>query len=74
MSHDHVNSLMIRCSNRSCGNWFPSPIFFGDMESFDTATMIGNTVQCPYCSQMVGCNKENMRVISNDGGFRGRDA
>jgi len=65
--------LEIKCTNPKCGAWFPSPIFFGDINSFDTSLLIGNSVQCPVCGKMTGCNKENMRVISDDGGFRGND-
>ena len=68
---DKVKTLEIRCTD--CGTWFASPIFFGEMESFDTSTMIGNTVQCPNCNKMVSCNKENMRVRSENGGFSGID-
>lgn len=68
-----VKTLEIKCTN--CDTWFPSPIFFGDLNSFDTSTLTGNLVQCPNpkCNKMVGCNKENMRVRGNDGGFRGKD-
>jgi len=68
---EKVNSIEIRCSK--CNTWFPSPIFFGDMTSFESSMLIGNQVQCPKCNEMVGCNKENMRVISEKGGFRGND-
>ncbi|WML25660.1 hypothetical protein [Neobacillus sp. OS1-33] len=68
-----TNSVEIKCTNPKCGVWFQSPIGFGDMGSFDTSMLIGNTVQCPNCNTMTGCNKENMRVKSNDGGFRGND-
>ena len=66
-----VNTIEIRCL--SCGKWFPSPIMLGDTESFDTSTLIGNTVTCAHCGRMTGCNKENMRVRSQDGGFLGKD-
>jgi len=65
------NSIEIKCTNPKCGKWFTSPIFFGDMNSFDTSTLVGNTVQCPYCRDMTGCNKENMRIQGDEGGFRG---
>lgn len=68
-----TKSIEIKCSNPSCNSWFPSPIFFGDMNSFDTSMLIGNKAQCPKCNKMTGCNKENMRVRSDDGGFRGKD-
>ena len=66
-----VTSIEIQCSN--CDTWFPSPIVFGDMSSFDPSSLIGNTVNCPNCGTFVGCNKENMRVRSDDGGFSGID-
>lgn len=66
-----TKSLEIKCKN--CSTWFTSPIFFGDMTSFDTSTLEGNKVQCPKCSKVTGCNKENMRVKSDNGGFRGND-
>jgi hypothetical protein len=66
-----VNEIQIKCLEDSCGVWFPSPIFFGDTESFDTSTMQGNTVQCPQCRAMTPCNKENMRMRGKDGGFVG---
>lgn len=68
-----VKTIEIKCSNLQCGEWFDSPIFFGDLNSFDTSTLEGNIVQCPKCHTMVGCNKENMKVRSNDGGFSGTD-
>lgn len=68
---DRTKVLEIKCLN--CGTWFPSPIFFGDINSFDTSIMSGNSAQCPHCHKMTGCNKENMRVISEEGGFRGKD-
>ncbi len=66
-----VKSLEIRCEY--CGAWFPSPICCGDDASFDTSTLIGNQVQCAKCGKMSGCNKENMRLRSEDGGFLGID-
>lgn len=68
-----VKEIQIRCLDQSCNAWFNSPIFFGDSESFDTSTLIGNTVQCPKCGRMTPCNKENMRVRAADGGFVGID-
>lgn len=59
----------IRCEH--CRTWFPSPIYFGDSESFDTATLSGNRFQCPACGKMSGCNKENLRLRFADGGFSG---
>lgn len=66
-----VNVVDIRCLH--CGEWFQSPIFFSDSEYFDTSTLIGNKAQCTNCRQMTGCNKENMRVRHQEGGFVGKD-
>ncbi|RKI45796.1 hypothetical protein D7V67_15445 [Clostridium paraputrificum] len=66
-----TKSLKIRCSN--CGKWFDSPIYFGDIETFDSTTMEGNMVQCKYCDRMTACNKENMKLSSIDGGFIGSE-
>jgi hypothetical protein len=66
-----VKELQIKCLH--CWEWFNSPIFFGDLDSFDTSTLEGNQVQCPYCQKMTGCNKENMRVRAKDAGFVGND-
>lgn len=63
--------LQIRCLN--CKKWFDSPIFFADLGSFDTATLEGNKVQCQNCGKMTGCNKENMKLSSDDGGFLGKE-
>jgi hypothetical protein len=66
-----VKEIQIKCLKKDCGTWFPSPIFFGDTSSFDTSTLVGNTVQCPECNSMTPCNKENMRVRAKDSGFVG---
>ena len=68
-----VIGIDVRCSNPECRAWFPSPIVFGGTEGFGTSTMVGNTVQCPYCGHMVACNKENMRARyeGGSGGFVG---
>ncbi|MHA2329896.1 MAG: hypothetical protein ACXACR_15370 [Candidatus Hodarchaeales archaeon] len=47
-----------------CSAKFPSPIAFGTRESFETATLSGNTTNCPKCGSIVPCDKENM--IFND--------
>ncbi len=46
---------------------------FGDDQSFDTSTLIGNTVTCAHCRRMAGCDKENLRVVGHTGGFLGKD-
>lgn len=66
-------SVEIKCTNPDCGKWFSSPMFFGDMNSFDSSTLKNNKVDCPYCRTITGCDKENMRIKGDDGGFRGDD-
>lgn len=66
-----TTEISIRCLN--CGEWFPSPIWLGDSESFDTATLFANKAQCTHCKQMTGCDKENFRARFEDGGFLGTD-
>jgi hypothetical protein len=65
-----VKEIQIRCGH--CKKWFNSPIGFSGTEAFDSATLIGNIVQCPSCGQMTSCNKENMRVHFEGGGFLGK--
>jgi hypothetical protein len=67
-----TESIEIRCQH--CRKWFPSPIFFGDSESFDTSALFGNLAQCRHCGKMTGCNKENFRARFEDGGHLGVDA
>ena len=69
---EKVKEIKIRCLR--CNYIFNSPIFFGQFESFDTCTLVGNTVQCPSCNEMTGCNKENMNVKFEGGGFVGFDS
>ena len=65
-------SITIKCLH--CGGKFPSPIFMTLYSSFDTATLFGNSAQCPHCRKMTGCNKENFVARFEDGGFVGNDA
>jgi hypothetical protein len=48
-----------------CGEWLQSPISFGDLQSFETATIYGNTVLCPN-GHTTSCDKENMRFRYTD--------
>lgn len=64
-----TKKMEVRCEH--CGKWFGSPIMFGDSDTFDSATLIGNRAQCPRCRQMTGMNKENIRAAFDDGGFSG---
>jgi len=70
---DRIKEIQILCLNRSCIKWFPSPIFFGDMETLLSSFTFGNLAQCPHCHEMTPCNKENMRARSEQGGWRGLD-
>ena len=54
----------IRCLN--CNKWFPSPIQFGDANSFFSSDTSGNKAQCPYCRLMTDCNKDNMLFDQRD--------
>ena len=65
-----IKESFIKCK---CGHRFHSPIFFGDTETFDTATTSGNKAQCPSCEIMIDCNKTNMSYIlaDNSGGAVG---
>lgn len=56
-----------------CQTWSNSPIQFGDMATFLSTSMAGNTYQCPSCNNMVPCNKENMRFSDGKTGFVGED-
>jgi hypothetical protein len=60
-----VEALQIHCGN--CGGWFNSPFFFSDLTSFDTAMLIGNSLQCPQCGEMTDCTEENMNTSFKDG-------
>ena len=67
----NVKELHVKCLQ--CNEWVKSPIFFGDLDSFDAFIMEGNQAQCPHCGKMTGCNKKNMRVRAKDAGFVGKD-
>ena len=64
-----TKSIEIRCQH--CREWFPSPIFFADSQSFDTSSLFNNLAQCPHCGRMTGCDKDNFRARFEDGGFKG---
>jgi len=66
-----VKEVHVHCAH--CGFWIPSPIMFGGEETFNASLLIGNNLQCPKCQKMTNCNKENMRVRYEDGGFVGTD-
>ena len=66
-----TKEISIRCEH--CRQWFPSPIFFGDSESFSASILFANKAQCHHCGKMTGCDKENFRARFEDGGFLGSD-
>jgi hypothetical protein len=55
-----IKEIAIICANRACREAFSSPIFFGDVQSFESSLTWGNKAQCPRCGQLTDCNKENM--------------
>ena len=64
-----ISEISIRCQH--CREWFPSPIFFKSMATFDSAALLANRAQCSHCLRITGCDKENLRVRFTDGGFLG---
>ena len=64
-----VESIEIQCEH--CEAWFPSPIGFGNPGGLDASLLEGNLLLCGNCGEMTSCNKENMRVRTEDGGFMG---
>ena len=62
-----VKSVEIRCEH--CKQWFTPILTFGTSEAFDTSGLEGNLHQCrnSNCRKSTGCNKENMRVLFEDG-------
>ncbi len=49
-----------------CDQEFRSPLQFKNAEAFFTCTLVGNTVQCRNCGRETGCNKDNMKYVSED--------
>ena len=47
-----------RC--KSCGEEHPSPIGFGDRQSFETNSMSGNKFQCPTSGKSASYDKGDM--------------
>lgn len=70
---DKINAIDIKCLH--CGKWNPSPIFFDRLNILlsNLTVITGNTVSCKHCGKPTSCNRENMRVKTEDGGFRGLD-
>ncbi len=64
-----TKSIEIRCEH--CREWFPSPLFFLNSKSFDTAKLFANTARCRRCRKMTGSDKDNFRARFADGGFLG---
>jgi hypothetical protein len=50
-------------------------IQFGDLESFESARVAGNTQTCPSCGAMTSVDKRNVRFtrVDGKGGFVGKD-
>lgn len=59
-----IKESFIKCKS---GHRFTSPIFFGSVSAFETATTSGNKAQCPTCRVMVDCNKTNMSYVLEGG-------
>ncbi|MEI6596001.1 MAG: hypothetical protein WCO28_10600 [Bacteroidota bacterium] len=64
-----TKDISIRCLH--CHQWFESPIFFNDRDSFDTNSLFNNITRCHHCGKITGCDKENFRARFEDGGFIG---
>lgn len=62
-------SITVQCVH--CGAKFPSPIFIARYGAFVSSHFSGNTVQCPGCGAMTGCNKGNFVARFDGGGFVG---
>lgn len=65
-----INSIEVYCP--ICKTWSKSPYFIDDMETFMAMITGGNITNCPK-GHIINSNKENFRVRSDDGGFRGID-
>ncbi len=75
-SDDRAMTIEIDCA--TCKAAIRSPIRFDWKVPFDSSTLLGNQLQCPSCGKMTACDKENMRVVYQDGsglvsGFVGHD-
>jgi hypothetical protein len=67
---EKVHSIEVRCL--TCGSWFRAPISMDDFTTFETCILLGNRTECPQ-GHITGCDKENMRVRFEGGGFRGAE-
>jgi len=67
-----TESITVKCLH--CAGKFPSPIFMSPYGSFDSSSLMFNSVQCPRCGKMTGCDKENFVARFEGGGFVGNDA
>ncbi len=73
---DRVMTIEIDCAG--CGAVLRSAFKFRRRDRFDLAIVIGNKLRCLSCGEMTACDKENMRVVYEDGsglvsGFVGHD-
>jgi hypothetical protein len=53
--------LMINCPKT--GKAVPSGFGFGDLASFDSATLVGNYVQCTACGEMHLVDNTTVKVF-----------
>lgn len=72
MDNPKIKSVSILCGY--CKTRFPSPMFIGDINSFESTATARIKVRCPACRQLIDCNKENMAYVLADdsGGLVGR--
>ncbi len=63
-----MTEISVQCEH--CGKWFPYKIGM-TIKTFNSATLFGNTTNCPHCKKMTGYDKENVKVRSTDAGFVG---
>lgn len=47
-------------------------INFVSMNNLDAITMSGYKIECRFCKEMTGLNKENIRISDDSGKFVGR--
>ena len=62
-------AFFVEIACESCNAWFPPPDFMGDDPSFDSAWLVGITVDCPSCGRLIDCSDDSMRIQANPDGF-----
>lgn len=58
------NLAVVKC--RHCGNEWPSPIQFGNIESFNSVTLKGNKTTCPNCGNTTWLDKSGLLIKETD--------